>query len=82
MPLLSAVHIVIANASGFINTFANSVGLENWGYKYYFVFVVWNVCAAVLWFLFGVETHGWTLEELDGIFDAPWPAMASVRKLE
>ncbi|KAI0692184.1 general substrate transporter [Cerioporus squamosus] len=75
-----AVHILISNCAGFINTFANSVGLERWGYKYYFVFVVWNVCASVLWFLFCVETRGRTLEELDEVFNQPWPAMASARK--
>ncbi|KAI0692185.1 general substrate transporter [Cerioporus squamosus] len=75
-----AVHVIFANAAGFINTFANSVGLERWGYKYYFVFVVWNVCASVLWFLFCVETRGRTLEELDEVFNQPWPAMASARK--
>ena len=75
-----AVHVIFTNAAGFINTFANSVGLERWGYKYYFVFVVWNVCASVLWFLFCVETRGRTLEELDSVFNEPWPAMASARK--
>ena len=78
-PLWFAVHILISNAAGFINTFANAVGLQRWGYKYYFVFVVWDVCASVLWFLFGVETRGRTLEELDEIFGQPWPAMASAR---
>ncbi|PIL37645.1 MFS general substrate transporter [Ganoderma sinense ZZ0214-1] len=73
------VHILISNCAGFINTFANSVGLERWGYKYYFVFVVWNVCASALWFLFAVETRGRTLEELDELFGQPWPAMASAR---
>ena len=32
-----AVHVIFTNAAGFINTFANSVGLERW---YCFVFVV------------------------------------------
>ena len=58
----------------------NSVGLEAWGYKYYFVFVVWDVCASILWFLFCVETRGRTLEELDEVFNQPWPAMASARR--
>ena len=73
------MHILISNCAGFINTFANSVGLERWGYKYYFVFVVWNVCASALWFLFCVETRGRTLEELDATFNEKWPAMASAR---
>ncbi|KAJ7075750.1 general substrate transporter [Mycena belliarum] len=76
-----AVHILISNIAGFINTFANSVGLGNLGWKYYFVFVAWDLVASVLWYFLGVETHGRTLEELDEIFDAPWPARASTRKV-
>lgn len=51
-----AVHILISNFAGFINTFANSVGLGKLGWKYYFVFVGWDLVASVLWFLLGVET--------------------------
>ncbi|KAK0440863.1 general substrate transporter [Desarmillaria tabescens] len=76
------VHILISNIAGFINTFANSVGLERLGWKYYFVFVGWDLVASVLWFLFCVETRGRTLEELDEVFNSPWPAMASARKIK
>lgn len=41
---------------------------------------MWNCCAALLWFLFCVETRGRTLEELEEVFNEPWPAMASARK--
>ncbi|KAG7087229.1 hypothetical protein E1B28_013210 [Marasmius oreades] len=77
-----AVHILISNCAGFINTFANSVGLQKLGWKYYFVFVGWNICASILWFLFCVETHGRTLEELDEVFNQPWPARASAQKVK
>ncbi|EEB92361.1 hypothetical protein MPER_09143, partial [Moniliophthora perniciosa FA553] len=77
-----AIHILISNSAGFINTFANSVGLQRLGWKYYFVFVGWNLCASALWYLFCVETRGRTLEELDVIFDQPWPARASTRKVK
>ncbi|KAL0570367.1 hypothetical protein V5O48_011598 [Marasmius crinis-equi] len=77
-----AVHILISNCAGFINTFANSVGLQKLGWKYYFVFVAWNICASILWFLFCVETRGRTLEELDDVFSQPWPARASARKVK
>ncbi|KAF8913540.1 general substrate transporter [Mucidula mucida] len=75
------VHILISNLAGFINTFANSVGLGKLGWKYYFVFVGWDLVAAVLWYLFCVETRGRTLEELDEVFNQPWPARASAKKL-
>ncbi|KAJ8090204.1 hypothetical protein AAF712_006187 [Marasmius tenuissimus] len=77
-----AVHILISNCAGFINTFANSVGLKNLGWKYYFVFVGWNICASILWFLFCVETRGRTLEELDEVFNQSWPARASAKKVK
>ena len=35
-----SVHILISNCAGFINTFANSVGLANIGWRYYFVYVI------------------------------------------
>ncbi|KAJ7062804.1 general substrate transporter [Mycena amicta] len=76
-----AVHILISNIAGFINTFANSVGLQKLGWKYYFVFVAWDLVASVLWYFLGVETNGRTLEQLDEIFDAPWPARASTKKV-
>ncbi|KAE9394996.1 general substrate transporter [Gymnopus androsaceus JB14] len=77
-----AVHILISNIAGFINTFANSVGLGKLGWKYYFVFVGWNLVASGLWFLFGVETRGRTLEELDEVFNASWPAKESIRRIK
>ncbi|KAJ3785995.1 general substrate transporter [Lentinula aff. detonsa] len=77
-----AVHILVSNCAGFINTFANSVGLGKLGWRYYFVFVGWDFIASILWFCFGVETHGRTLEELDEVFNAYWPARESTRKVK
>lgn len=74
------IHILISNLTGFINTFANSVGLGRLGWRYYFVFVAWNLCASMLWYLFCVETRGRTLEELEEVFNKPWPAMSSREK--
>ncbi|KAK0209675.1 general substrate transporter [Armillaria fumosa] len=76
------VHILISNVAGFINTFGNSVGLGRLGWKYYFVFVGWDLVASILWFLFCVETRGRTLEELEDVFNSAWPAMVSARKIK
>jgi hypothetical protein len=38
--------------------------------------------AAVLWYFFGVETRGRTLEELQSVFAARWPPKASLQKHE
>ncbi|KAJ7697390.1 hypothetical protein B0H17DRAFT_1197450 [Mycena rosella] len=73
-----AVHILISNIAGFINMFANSVGLANLNWRYYFVYAwltdAWDVVASALWYFLDVET-------LDVIFDAPWPARASTQKV-
>ncbi|KAL1675416.1 general substrate transporter [Schizophyllum commune] len=76
------LHILISNCAGFINTFANSVGLKKLGWKYYFVFVAWDFVASGLWFFFCVETRGRTLEELNEVFDSPYPARYSAKKLK
>lgn len=34
----------------------------------------------MLWYLFCVETRGRTLEELEEVFNKPWPAMSSREK--
>ncbi|KAJ7828394.1 general substrate transporter [Mycena olivaceomarginata] len=69
-----AVHILISNIAGFINTFANSVGLKNLGWKYYFFFLLIHL-------FISFQQVGRTLEQLDAIFDAPWPARASTQKV-
>ncbi|KAL1412442.1 hypothetical protein Q8F55_000187 [Vanrija albida] len=61
----------------FINMFAGPVGLGNIGYRYIFVFVVWDVVEAACWWFFGVEARGRTLEELDWIYEQPNPVKAS-----
>ncbi|EIM81448.1 general substrate transporter [Stereum hirsutum FP-91666 SS1] len=76
------IHILISNIAGFINTFANSVGLGKLGWKYYFVFVAWNLVACGLWYFFCVETRGRTLEELEDVFNQPWPAWSSKRTVK
>ena len=42
--------------------------------------LVTNLWTAVVWFFFGVETRGRTLEELDAVFDSKFPPKASLAK--
>ena len=62
---------------GFLNQFAGPLALESMGYKYVYVFVGWDTVEAGLWYLFGVEAQGRTLEELDQIYESPNPVKAS-----
>ncbi|KAI1758124.1 lactose permease [Xylaria castorea] len=72
-----AASAVIVNIVGFINQFAGPIGLQNIGYKYIFVFVGWDLVETVAWYLFGVESQGRTLEQLEWVYDQPNPVKAS-----
>ncbi|KAL7416185.1 hypothetical protein BDY24DRAFT_413086 [Mrakia frigida] len=67
----------IVSGIGFINQFAGPIALQNIKNSYAFVFVGWDCVEALCWYLFGVETQGRTLEQLQDIFDAPNPVKAS-----
>jgi len=70
---------IIVNAMGFINQFAGPIALQKMGYKYIYIFVGWDACEALLWYLFGVESQGRTLEELEWIYQQPNPVKASLK---
>lgn len=70
------------NAAALINQFATPVALAKIGYKTYIVFCIWNFVEFGFSYFFSVETKGFTLEELDGIFESPDPRKASTRKRE
>lgn len=53
------------------------ISLGNIGYRTIFIFVGWDCIEALAWYLFGVESQGKTLEELDYIYEQPNPVKAS-----
>ncbi|KAK3393329.1 general substrate transporter [Podospora didyma] len=69
----------IVSAVSFINQFAGPIALGNIGYKYIYVFVAWDIVEALLWFLFGVESQGRTLEQLEWVYQQPNPVKASLK---
>jgi hypothetical protein len=73
---------VVSGCMGFINTFTGPIGLANIGYRYVWVFVGWDTFEGLMWYLFGVESQGKTLEELNWIYDQPNPVKASLKRSE
>ncbi|KAK3935843.1 general substrate transporter [Diplogelasinospora grovesii] len=69
----------IVSAMGFINQFAGPIALQNIGYKYIYVFVGWDIVESILWYIFGVESQGRTLEQLEWVYDQPNPVKASLK---
>ncbi|KAJ4417684.1 hypothetical protein N0V82_006045 [Gnomoniopsis sp. IMI 355080] len=74
------VHVIIGNCANLYNTYVTAVALEAIDWKYYLIFVGLNLVYGALWFVFGVETRGRTLEELDTVFKAAWPPKAALEK--
>jgi MFS family permease len=58
------------NIAGFYNTFVTEIAFTGAGWKYYFLFIFWDIFEfAFIYFLF-VETKNRTLEELSEIFNS------------
>lgn len=76
----STQHVILSNCANLYNTYVTAVALEAIDWRYYFVFVGLNLVYSLVWFLFGVETRGRTLEELDTVFEARWPPRAALRR--
>ncbi|KAH8896870.1 putative hexose transport-related protein [Thozetella sp. PMI_491] len=74
------IHVIISNTANLYNTYVTAVALEAIDWRYYLVFVCLNLVYAVVWYFFGVETRGRTLEELNEVFDAKWPPKAALSK--
>ncbi|KZO96549.1 general substrate transporter [Calocera viscosa TUFC12733] len=64
-----AVSSLAVNLALFFNSYVNPIGLDNIGWKYYFVYVAWLPVEVITIFFFYKETKGRTLEELAVIFD-------------
>lgn len=68
------------NVAGFYNTFVTEIAFTGAGWKYYFLFIFWDIFEfAFIYFLFA-ETKNRTLEELTDIFTAKNPVKYSLQK--
>ncbi|THV08266.1 general substrate transporter [Dendrothele bispora CBS 962.96] len=75
-----AMYSFAVSCAGLVGTYAGPVALQNITWKYYIVYICWDVFEATMIYFFAVETRGRTLEELDEIFEDPNPVKASLRK--
>ncbi|TPX22937.1 hypothetical protein DIZ76_014818 [Coccidioides immitis] len=67
-------------AAGLLNKFAWPVSIERIAWRTYIIFAVWDAIQAIVIYFTIVETKNRTLEELDEIFKAPNPVMASIKR--
>ncbi|KAF7290931.1 MFS domain-containing protein [Mycena chlorophos] len=74
-----ALYSLIVACASFVNTYAGPIGLQRIKWKFYLVYVVWDLFECVVIYFCVVETKGRTLEELEEIFNDPHPVRASLR---
>ena len=74
-----AINNFMCGAMGFLNQFAGPIALKNIKYRYVYFFVAWDAIESIIWYFFGVEAQGRTLEELEWVYNQPDPVKASLR---
>ncbi|GME43543.1 a878ca54-be0e-416f-9bb2-f2136a80836f [Neofusicoccum parvum] len=77
-----ALYTFVTNICGFYNTFVTGIAFSGAGWKYYYLFIFWDIFEVAFIYLFFVETKNRTLEELDVIFKADKPVKESLKKAE
>jgi len=68
------------NIAGFYNTFVTGIAFTGAGWKYYFLFIFWDVFEFIIIYFFFVETKNRTLEELTDIFRSRNRVAVSLKK--
>ncbi|KAI9849668.1 MAG: hypothetical protein M1837_002793 [Sclerophora amabilis] len=70
------------NIASFYNTFVTGIAFTESGWKYYFLFIFFDIFVFCFIYFFYVETKGRTLEELSEIFNERRPVKKSLEKSE
>ena len=70
------------NIASFYNTFVTGIAFTGAGWKYYFLFIFWDMFEFAFIYFFFVETKNRTLEELAEIFQGHNRVKRSIQKTE
>jgi sugar porter (SP) family MFS transporter len=70
----------LVSGTSFISQYASPIALGNISTNYFWIFVGWDVIESACWYFFGVEAQGRTLEELEYIYNQPYPVKASKKR--
>ncbi|KAI9741045.1 MAG: hypothetical protein M1834_002756 [Cirrosporium novae-zelandiae] len=64
-----ALFWLLTGAAGAFNTYVNPLGIDAFGWKFYFFYVAWIAIQFAVVYVFFIETKGPTLEEVAILFD-------------
>lgn len=71
---------LLVNIAAFFNTYAIPTVWAKIKWRFYFVFIAWDVFEVIFIYFLFVETKGRTLEAINEIFEAPYPKKKSIQK--
>jgi hypothetical protein len=71
---------LMSNAVKVMNTYVPPIAIHNSGWKFYLLYVIWDAFGIVVIYFTFVETRGWSLEEIEELFNAKSPVKASLEK--
>jgi len=63
-----------------INTYVPPIAIASVSWRFYLFYILFDAFGALVVYLLFVETRGWNLEEIEGIFNSPNPKKESLRK--
>ncbi|PPR07805.1 hypothetical protein CVT26_014990 [Gymnopilus dilepis] len=73
---------IVSQIATLINTFGLPVALQKIGWKVYLIFLIWDVFEVIVMYFVLVETKGFTLEEINEVFEAVNPRQYSEQLLK
>jgi sugar porter (SP) family MFS transporter len=76
----TAVGQVVGSAASILGQYTSASAISSIGYRYYLVFIFWDLVEFAIIYFFFVETKERTLEEMAEIFEAPDPVQKSLEK--
>ncbi|GJN81305.1 hypothetical protein PLIIFM63780_004838 [Purpureocillium lilacinum] len=76
----TAIGNFASSAASTVIQYSSGPAFDKIGYKFYLVFVFWDLFEAVFMYFFFPETKDRTLEELAEVFEAPNPVKKSLEK--
>ncbi|KAJ1549939.1 hypothetical protein HK096_009607, partial [Nowakowskiella sp. JEL0078] len=64
---------LLVNICGFYSNYVTPVAMGSIGWKFYFVYIAWDLMEVFVIWKYFIETKGRTLEEIDELFETPNP---------
>jgi len=63
-----------------INTYVPPIAIAQVSWRFYIFYILFDAFGAIVVYLIFIETRGWNLEEIEGIFQSDSPKKESLKK--